>query len=251
MSRNALALWTSSTAFLAGAAVLALLMHLGSVDGVAFIALLLVPLILFALVSGRLEEFSAPGGWGAKFRVEIASKVGPSGILSDVQKVQFVEKQSLKSLGSADASLNPKQPNALVLKVGTPDYSPGDIQQYLKTLKAVGTATYVVFVYKESGRFIGSASADQVLAILDSSLAVKEFMNALGSTGQEPFGQFDFLTTEALGPTDTNKTALDKFLASGANGLVVLGNSQEPVGVVDRTRLLTKLLANLAATDPP
>ena len=42
--------------------------YLDTIDGTVFVALLLLPLIVYAVGSGRLEQFSAPGGWGATFR---------------------------------------------------------------------------------------------------------------------------------------------------------------------------------------
>ena len=249
MSRDVQAILISGAALIVATILLAFLAHIGPVDGASFIAVLLVPLLLFALLSGRLEELSGPGGWGAKFRMIVASPVGTTGLISEVVQLQLIEKSGLKSLRSIDAQLDPKQANALVLRVGSQDYSSEDIKAYLRTLKAVGTGTYVVFVYRASGNFIGSASADQVLAILDSRFAVNEFMGALQSSEQEPFKGYDFLTTRTLSATDTNKIALDSFRESGAAGLVVLADGQKPVGVVDRSRLLTKILASLSSTD--
>jgi uncharacterized membrane protein len=47
-------------------------------DSATFIALLLIPLFVYAIASGKVQEFSAPGGWGAKFRDAATEKVRPS-----------------------------------------------------------------------------------------------------------------------------------------------------------------------------
>jgi hypothetical protein len=247
LSKDTRAIVIGAAALVLAAILLGLLTRMGSVDGPAFIALLLVPLLLFALVSGRLEELSGPGGWGAKFRVAMDAPVETSGIVTEAQNLKIVEKEGLGALRSIDNQLNPKQANALLLRVGSADYRAGAITQYIKTLKAVGTATYVIFVHKDSGNFIGSANGDQILAILDSSFASKAFMEELCSSNSEPFHNYDFLITDRLGATDTNKTALEKFRESGASGLVVV-NNLKPVGVVDRNRLVTKLMINLAVS---
>lgn len=62
-----------------GSAILSLAMigvaktMLGVTESATLIALILVPLIVYGVASGRLTEFKGPGGWGATFR-EVASK---------------------------------------------------------------------------------------------------------------------------------------------------------------------------------
>jgi hypothetical protein len=56
------------------------------------------------------------------------------------------------------------------------------------------------------------------------------------------------LITAYLTPTDTNLVALQKFLDTNAVALVVVSSdSTRPLGVVDRDRLITKLLLKLAS----
>ena len=40
---------------------------LGITDGATTVALLLIPLLVYGMVSGRLTELTGPFGWGAKF----------------------------------------------------------------------------------------------------------------------------------------------------------------------------------------
>ncbi len=121
------------------------------------------------------------------------------------------------------------------------------IVQYIQTLKAVGPATYVVFVYSQSGNFVGSASGDQILALLQNDTTRDSFMQELKSPGEEPFSQYAFLVRDHLAPGDDKQTALKVFEKSGAPALVVVADDGKPVGIVDRARLLTTLLSELAA----
>ena len=41
--------------------------YAGGVDSAAFVALLLTPLFLYLSLSGRVQEFSGPGCWGAQW----------------------------------------------------------------------------------------------------------------------------------------------------------------------------------------
>ncbi len=220
----------------------------GSVDGATFIAVLLIPLIVYAVVSGRVAEFSAPGGWGAKFRSAATSQVESSGIIENVEQLQAIEKGGLSQLRSEVEQLNPDLPNALTLRVGLSGYYVADaIVQYLKTLMAVGQSTYVVFVENETGRFVGSANASQVLALLEAEPTRELFMQELQSGGHGAFEELGILVKESLGPDDSNSLALQKFLDTNADALVVVSeDGQKPIGIVDRNRLMTKLMVKLA-----
>jgi len=249
---------TETTAIGAGLAVfvaaLALIWGLrkimgGSIDGAIFIAVLLVPVIVYALVSGRLAEFSGPGGWGAKFRTAATDQVEASAILENVEGLQEVEKGGLSELKRIVRNLDPNLPNALLLRVGRSGYyRPKAIVTYLNSLLTVGPSTYVVFVDNETRRFIASTNASQVLSLLESRRDAGDFMSELeGSASPESFQDYDFLVRQSLSVNDTNADALQKFLDTNADALVVVSeDSKKPIGVVDRNRLITKLMVKLA-----
>jgi hypothetical protein len=253
ISQEWLAVVVSAVVLLAAVGVLFLMKRLlGSVDGSAFVAILLVPLIVYALVSGRLAEFSGPGGWGAKFRLAATSQVETSDIIENAEALQAVEKGGLRNLRDAVERLNPDLPNALTLRVGRRGYyAPGAIVQYLQTLMAVGPSTYVVFVGETNGQFLGSASASQVIALLESDATRGEFMSELERGNVETaFQGYDFLVRQSLSPGDSNKMALQKFLDTNAQALVVVSSdAKKPIGIVDRDRLMTRLMVNLAGDE--
>ena len=250
MSGEASAIALSGAVLLLAVLLLFLLTRwMGKVEGATFIALILLPIVVYALVSGRLAAFSAPGGWGATFRDAAASEIEPTPILQDAEQLGIVEKGGLAQLADIAEGLDPDLPNALMLRTGADFYQADVIANYIRTLQAVGTATYVVFVDAATGGFVGSANADQILAVLNSDATRSGFMQELRTPGPEPFRGSDFLVRESLRPEDTNTVALEKFLSSGASALVVLNEEGEPVGIVDRNRLMTKLMIELATDE--
>lgn len=250
LSQEWLAIIISTGVLVAAVGILFLVKQLlGSVDGSAFIAILLVPLIVYALASGRLAEFSGPGGWGAKFRTATKSQVETSDITENIVTLQTIQKEGLRQLSDAVKRLKPDLPNALTLRVGRRGYYvPEIIVKYLKTLMAAGPSTYVVFVDETKGQFVGSANASQVIALLESDATVDDFMRELArGSGENAFQGYNFLVRQSLSRDDSNKIALQKFLDTNAQALVVVSaDGQKPIGIVDRDRLMTKLMVNLA-----
>jgi hypothetical protein len=250
MSNEMLAIVSSGAVLLFSVLLLFIVTRvMGKVDGATFVAILVVPVLIYALLSGRLQEFSGPGGWGAKFRTAVADAISITPILEDAQQLSVVEKGGLEQLRSFADTLDPKLPNAVSLRVGAPSYVADVIATYIRTLQGIGSATYVVFVNDATGAFIGSANGAQILALLENPATTGEFMNELQSPGAEPFSRYEFLTRVSLQTSDTNKTALEKFLDSGASALVVVEDGSKPLGIVDRNRLITKLMINLAADE--
>jgi hypothetical protein len=217
-----------------------------NVDSVIFVSLLLFPLIIYLLLSGRLQEFSGPGGWGAKFRDLAGAPVEKGKIVEDTVALQTVRKGGLDNLERLISTLDPKLPNALTLRTGGSRYTPQALTKYLQQLMAVGPSSYVVFVNGQQGKFIGSANASQVISLLQDPDAARAFVSTLRREDHAP--RLPFLVTKHLTPDDTNASALRKFLDTNADALVVLSEDEtRPIGVVERDRLLTRLMVKLAS----
>ena len=55
------------------------------------------------------------------------------------------------------------------------------------------------------------------------------------------------LVTESLSPEDSNVVALEKLVNTNADALVIVSDDgRRPIAVVDRNRLVTKLMLKLA-----
>lgn len=241
----------SAAAALVAAFVILLVMDwvAGAVDGAAFIAILLFPVIVYAVMSGRVAEFSGPGGWGAKFRDAATSTVETDTIDENVEDLQPVMKGGRAQLEAIVQRLNPNLPNALTLRIGRAGYYTAEaIRSYLKALIASGPSTHVIFVSDATGGFIGSAGATQVLAILESDAEVaNDFVSDVSYGNVDGLRSLGFLVTASLKPGESNTDALKKFLETNVQALVVVsGDGRTPLGVVDKDRLITKLMVKLA-----
>ncbi len=248
MPRDTLAIVGSAAVLLVAVALLFVRSRMQEkFDGTTFIAILLAPLIVYGILSGRLAEFSA-AGVSAKFQAVAEMEIDATAIVQGADQLDVVSKGGSSTLHDFVERLDPKHPNAVSLGVGrTGYYQPDAIETYIRTLQSVGSGTYVIFIDEATGKFIGSAGAEQVLALFANPETRQGLMGELEHPSELPFSDFRFLVRESLAPTDTNAVALDKFLASGAQALVVLNDKGEPTGLVDRDRLMTKLMKTLTA----
>jgi hypothetical protein len=235
---------------LAIALLLALKRFAGGVDSGIFIALLLVPIAVYSLLSGKIQEMSG-GGIALKFKDFAQASVADikSGIMDEAEALQLFDKGGPGTLQTMLAQLKTDQPAALRLSVGRSGfYRSAAIIDYLQNLIAIAPSSYVVFVDDATKTFIGGASARQVLSILKDNSTSQRFMEELQSKERNPFAGMGFLVAQFLTPSDTNATALQKFANTNADALVIVSeDGKQPIGVIDRNRLIAKLMAKLAS----
>src|SRR3954466_2184215 len=110
------AFWLAVLAFFA-AFIVALIINKAKIgDSATFIALLLTPMIVYGVASGKIQEFSAPGGWGAKFREAAQAAVTPTAISTPlnevVQQFEEIKKGGLGELQGLGAKLSRDKPVA-------------------------------------------------------------------------------------------------------------------------------------------
>src|SRR5438552_4587118 len=71
-------------------------------DSATFVALLLTPMVVYGVASGKIQEFSAPGGWGAKFRDAAQAAVTPTALTTPLnqiaQQFDIIKKAGLAEL---------------------------------------------------------------------------------------------------------------------------------------------------------
>lgn len=65
--QDGLAIIVACGSLAAGVALVCVLNWLGVKEQAVIVALLLLPLLVYGTVSGRISELTGPGGWGAKF----------------------------------------------------------------------------------------------------------------------------------------------------------------------------------------
>ena len=114
------------------------------------ISLLVLPALLYLIVSGRLAEFTGPAGIGAKFRALAEKPV--QGEFSDLspERAFVLPKGELASLGDLQADLPPDEPIVLTFILPGGSYEYAAVSQYVEVLAATRRFVLVVFLDSEA-----------------------------------------------------------------------------------------------------
>ncbi len=237
-----------STVILVAAVILALFLRsVGIAESAAIIAILIIPLIVYGIASGRVQEFTGPGGWGATFREAANANVTPSPITESIQNVAIVEKGGLKALKEAGQLLEKNKPVALTLVLGRPGYYVKNvIMAYINTLSVVDPGMTVVLVDSEE-KFVAMAEATSVLRTLDREPMASALIRAIGEDDRN-FLRAEGFVEQRINEGASNIDALDLMEAQNLHTIVVVDRDLRPIGIVRRDDIVARLLLTLAST---
>lgn len=215
-------------------------------DSVTLIALLLIPLIAYGVASGDIREFTAPGGWGAKFRETASNKIEPVSVDLSIDEAQFVAKGSLVKLMNVGENLEPGKPVALTLQLGRGDYYvPDVIAEYIRVLSG-NDANLTVIIVHQDGTYFAFADGKYLLNILQSEDRRALFMRALRTADGSGFEALTGVSKYKIGTDATNSEALKIMQEQNTSKLVAVSNDNRPIGLVLRDRIIAQLLVKLS-----
>lgn len=215
-------------------------------DSVTLIALLIVPLITYGVVSGDIREFTAPGGWGAKFREAASDTIEPVSISQSIDEAQFIAKGSYVQLLDVGENLEPGKPVVLTLQLGRDGYYAADvIAEYIRVLSG-NDANLTVVVINSDKTYFASADGKYVLNLLQSERQRELFMAALHSNDGAGFTSLSGVADWKIAADKTNSNALKIMQEENTSKLVAVSDDGMPIGLVLRDRIVAQLLVKLS-----
>jgi CBS domain-containing protein len=220
--------------------------------GTAITALLAVTVIIYALVSGRLSEFTAPGGWRAKFSeaadrpVDMTRGVIASTSLDwhDIEKADFYTvKQKVATLGGDG------KPIVLKMIIGNTTYQAENLRIILEYLAVTRNFRALVIV-DEQQKLVAYIAARQAALLVSPSLGeFREQLVVAVKTRQIPAFRDRELMTDASVPLETSYAdALQQMNERSLSCIAVVDTAGQFRGIVDRDGITTTLLLALART---
>jgi CBS domain-containing protein len=233
-----------------GATVVALLTNVDK-RGTPVTVLLAVTILMYAMVSGRVSEFSGPGGWKAKFAAVAARSVSSAGYVEqaslkmrDIPKGDApIVKNAISRVGGDD------KPIALIMVMAHPDYKEDNLKLILDYLALTRNFRALVVV-DEAGKLVGYAPARQAAFLSgggESASSSRKLLVDWIVTGQTS-GRWDReLMTDACVTLGTSfADALEKMNKRSLSCIAVIDDAGHYRGIIDRDHIVASLLLSLA-----
>jgi hypothetical protein len=197
---------------------------IGIEDSVMVVAILLIPLLVYGVVSGKITEFTGPGGWGAKF-AETTSKTIQASDLITSGSIPVLSPTDAEAVPKADRTIMEKEiidrlpesggPRALTMRLGLSIYDEGEVASVIEKLNKLPNFKFVVFI-AEDDRFVAYAPPQALIkkTLIHSALdphrvAEEKKPNGIADTPTSPMQAIQQSGEELPDETYDTKTITD------------------------------------------
>jgi CBS domain-containing protein len=213
---------------------------------VSLVFLLLAPIIIYLIFSGRLTEFRA-GGLEAKF-VSIANmsvELSSETIEPSVNEMEIVAKGGARELQRQLQRLDESKPIILTLTLGKEGYYNQEVWlRYMEALSQYRNFKFVVVLDQEND-FLAYIPAWAMLQILKMGALGYEFVWIINEGKIRELRQYPGVVTKTISTKSTNLEALREMTDQNLEALVVIDEKRKLKGIVEREQVLSKLLLGM------
>jgi hypothetical protein len=217
-------------------------------EDAVLVSLLLLPVLLYLALSGRLAEVTGPGGVGAKFR-EVANAPAHSALKHLSPEDPFlVPKMDLQMLRQQQPQLAADDRPIVftfTLGAGAPQYGYPDVTGYTDVLAATGRFLLVAFL-DPGGRVLAYMSARRFQTLVRSEAGQQFVADLNAPDAHQRLLVTPGVATDTLRAGASNAEALQVMTDKDLEAVVLVDDSARLSGVVERERVVADML--LAAT---
>jgi CBS-domain-containing membrane protein len=211
-----------------------------------YVSLLLLPIIVYAIFSGRLKELRA-GGLEAKFEdvaeqsVESASET----IELSTEEMETVDKRDIGELKQRLQNLDKSKLIILTLTLGKKENNRDVVSKYIEALRQYRNFKFVVILDSEN-KFVAYITSWDMEKILKSDKWGNEFVRIICEDDRKNLKRYPEVITKTVSTKATNLDALNEMTAQHLEALVVIDENKRLKGVVERDQIQSELLLGMA-----
>lgn len=237
----------AATVFVVAVAVAWMFRRWQVTDSIGFIAIIVLPLLAYGIVSGEIAKVSAPGGWAAEFRAVAADPIKPTPLIDEVEDISIIEKAGLDALQQQRETIQVGRPVAISLTIGRRHYySERAIASYIRAFLPFDPDLTVIFVEELGGRFVASSNGNSVLAALELQDYDQRFVRAIEDSDLLALRRLIVLTTNSVRAETTNAEALQMMVADGVDAIIKTDERDRPIGLVRKDEIISRLMVKLS-----
>jgi CBS domain-containing protein len=228
-----------------------------TVGDVVLAMLLVLPILIYALISGRLTELKGPGGVEAKF-TGVATRP-----VAETASHDLVSFDQLLTVGTDEGGEQPRgeqqlaervrrftevQPIVMVITIGSGGKrKTSDIEalkMYVAQLARTRNFALVAFLDTKKDFVAYMPSWTIQNRLLDEHKA-NDLFRVIQEDDRETLIDYPGVVRDTISPTTTNDEALRKMVTSNLNVIVVVDENNRLKGVVEREQVLTRMMLAL------
>lgn len=230
------------------------------IDSALISVLLIAPIFIFIILSGRLSEFSAPGGWNAKF-VEVASKninTGKDSIV-EIEAISQEAKGNQDNLPKALGKISRKsiRPFAIEITIGEADrYGGIPLEIWIENFLLHPNFKLVLFVDK-SGAYVGHIPKESLVTLVikghsnnqfsrgSYQQTLEEMVSSINKNDISRLKEYSFFVSQRIFEGWSNAKALKFMIEERLDFSVVVDPQNKVKGILEKDSIIGKMILSL------
>lgn len=224
------------------------------VGDVVLVLLLVTPILIYAIVSGKLTELKGPGGVEAKFSAQAAMPVATTASHDSVSIDELLTVPAgtgQQQLGKRVQRFTEIQPIVMTVTIGAPSFGEGEEEEHIRGLRAYvaqlsRSRNFALVAFLDvRGDFVAYMPSWVVKNRLDNKEKAEELFTVLKQADQQKLFEYPGILRDKVSPNATNGEALRKMVESNLNIIVVVDENNRLRGVLEREQVLSKMVLTL------
>jgi len=212
-----------------------------------FVSLLIIPVLVYMVISGKLKELKGPGGLEAKFTEAASESISASfeTVEPSIDDMQIVVKAGVRALQEQRQQLNEAKPIVMTMELGRRGYYNKEaVLEYIKNLSQFRNFKFVVFL-DEGKRFLAYMPSWAFRGLISMPELGYEFINVINESHLEDLFRYPGVVRETISTECTDAEALSEMLEQNLEALVVIDENRNLKGVVEREQVLSRMMLAL------
>jgi hypothetical protein len=222
------------------------------VGDTVLVFLLVMPILIYAIISGILKEFRGPGGWGASFNSVATTSVGDtlahSQVSVDDDTVQIIppDGTEIHQVKAPELDeLDETRPIVITVTFGKGGrYTVAGLHDYVEQYYRYRSFELVVFLTsgKQFVAFMPAWAAKQILNDLKRKSA---FVEAINEGDPDKLYTCPGVVSKAISTKSTNAEALREMIEQNSRFLVITDEKNRLKGIAEREQVIGKMVLAL------
>ena len=210
------------------------------------VSLLVMPILIYAIISGSLTELKGPGGVGATFNAVATAPVSKTTAHDRVSVEEdslILAKGGVEELERQIRNLDENRASVMPVTFGGAQYTAEALLEYVEAFWRSRNFKFVVILDRD-GRFLAYMPAWAAKNLLSSPGRSEEFVKVLNEGRQELFS-YPGIVRKTISTSSTNAEALREMMAKDLEALVVTDEDSRLKGIAEREQILTKMVLDM------
>ncbi|GEM_PF-2079160 len=212
-----------------------------------YVSLLLIPILVYTIISGRLKEFKGPGGLEARFSEAASQAIKPVSetIEPSVEEMQIIAKEGMRALQRKKPDIDETRPIVMTMILGKGYYYDWNaVRQYMNFLAQYRNFKFVVFL-DDKERFVAYMPSWAFKGLISLPELADEFINVINEGRVQDLYRYPGVEKETISTKSSNVEALHRMTTNNLEALVVIDEDRNLKGVVEREQVISKIMLTL------